>query len=581
MNLILFYYTLRYLTVSSFRVGAIALIASSMVLLGCGGGGGGGGSDSASTPLNPSQLPAPLLYLVSNNTNTLVVIGNGAPTCAVTSLYIKDGANEQKINLGATAQYTNPSNSVSLEYSYTCTAEGVETPRSRVAKLPNMIELNLLSWGAMSLADFNGDSIYELLGTLGTSTTPTIFTEAQLGLGDLRLPGRAYRDIRFADFNNDGYLDAIANVYSENRSLDPNYNSYVQLYWGQANGRFLIDAAFSAQQYTGYGETIVVADLDNDGYVDILVPQYKIPGSSNPYSRNLLFKNNRDKTFTEVAVSAGIAATIPYVQPEGAQALDFNEDGLIDLYVSGGLFKNLGNFQFSDIGPSIGLPRVFEEGAKFFDYDLDGDLDFLMNPGGAKPRLFININGQFVEKSPNPFPDEFFRSVFGMQTGDFNGDGYEDVMLAGGLALSGVALAPRLYLNLNGTFVRQPLIADGLGWSDLVSLADLNNDGALDILARYNAMRVLVNQNIPNYYIKIVVTSSNNKNQFGRMVRATYPDGKVKVMVIDGGSGFMSNQPYPVLIPNDSGATLSIEISCFNKKIIINAVSGTYSKDCS
>lgn len=562
---------------SFFKAGAIAFIATSTLLVGCGGGGGGG--DSASTPVVPPQLPAPLLYLVENNTKTLVVIGNGAPTCAATTLYIKDGANEQKINLGATTQHTNFSNSVSLQYSYTCTTAGVETPRSRVAQLPNMTELNLLSWGAMSVADFNGDSIYELLGTLGTSTTPTTYTAAQLGLGDLSLPGRAYRDIRFADFNNDGYLDAIANVYSENNPYSPTYNSYVQLYWGQSNGQFLIDSAFSANQYTGYGETVVVADLDNDGYVDILVPQYKIAGSSNPYSRNLLFKNNKDKTFTELGISSGVSN--PKVNlVEGAQALDFDQDGYIDLYVGGSLFKNNKNWTFTDIGTQIGLPGLFEEGAKFFDYDLDGDLDFIINRGYEIPRLFINTNGRFSQKTINPFPAEYYNSVYGIQTGDFNGDGYEDVLLAGGRASDGSGLAPRLYLNLNGTFVRQPLIADDLGWSDLVSFADLNNDGALDILVRYNAMGAFFNQNIPNNFIKVVVTSAGNKNQFGRIVKVTYPSGKIKAMVVDGGSGYMSNQPYSLLIPNDSTATLSIEISCSNKKISFTATSGTFIKDC-
>jgi hypothetical protein len=128
--------------------------------------------------------------------------------------------------------------------------------------------------------------------------------------------------------------------------------------------------------------------------------------------------------------------------------------------------------------------------------------------------------------------------------------------------------------------VRQPLIGDGLGWSDLVSFADLNNDGALDLIARYTALNGFINQNIPNHYVKIIVTSLGSKNQFGRIVKVTYPSGKIKAMVIDGGSGFMSNQPYPLLIPNDSAASLSIEISCSNKKISFTATSGTILKDC-
>ena len=102
----------------------------------------------------------------------------------------------------------------------------------------------------------------------------------------------------------------------------------------------------------------------------------------------------------------------------------------------------------------------------------------------------------------------------------------------------------------------------------------------LDLIARYNVMGGFFNQNIPNNYVKVIVTSSGNKNQFGRIVKATYPSGKIKAMVVDGGSAYMSNQPYPLLIPNDSAATLSIEISCSNKKIIFTATSGTFIKDC-
>lgn len=423
--------------------------------------------------------------------------------------------------------------------------------------------------GPMAIEDFDNDGTYELLGG-----------EQESGLGAIRANGRQWRDIRFADFDNDGRLDAIANVYSENINNDPSYGSWIQLYWGVEGGKFQLDEAFEARHYTGYGETIVVADFDNNGYTDIVIPQYKIPNSSNIYSRNLLFKNNGNRLFEEVAESSGVAETKYDRAPEGAMAVDINSDGYIDLYVGGSLFINLGGFLFHDMTDDYGLPGVFEEGAKFFDYEMDGDLDFIINPGYSKPRLFLNKGGLFEEADSKIFPSEYFDSVYGINLGDVDNDGLDDLVLAGGYGLLREKLAPRLYLNRDGKFVRQNLDLDGRGWSDLVSFLDLNNDGALDILARHAGMTAYINNKLPSYFIRLSVLGEGRRNQHGRVVRVVYSNDKVKALVVDGGSGYMANQSYELIIPNNGKDNLRIEVRCFNGNKIIHAIEGRHSIDC-
>lgn len=437
--------------------------------------------------------------------------------------------------------------------------------------LPSFSRVDL-AWGAISVADFNNDGMYDLLGSLSTTAGPVSMTEAQLGLSDLRAPGRAYRDIRFADFNNDGFLDAIANVYSEDSS-----EGYIQLYWGNASGQFMIDENFLASGYLGLGETIVVADFDNDGYLDIFIPQYNTQVGL--YSRNLLFKNKKNGFFDEVAIGSNIAFGIS-IYPEGAQAVDYDQDGLIDIYSAGSLFKNIGDFKFQDVTALVGLPGVFDEGAKFFDQNNDGRLDLIIHHPSGGPRIFVNNpNGMFSELI-NVFPDDFFGASYGLNVGDVNGDGDDDILIGGGLSIDGSRAAPRLWLYQDGRYVNHDFIESDIGWSDLVSFGDLDNNGSLDVILRYGENMILYNQLIPSKYVKIDMRDGGFKNQHGRVVNARFSNGKIKAMVVDGGSGYMSNQPYPLLLANNANELISFEVYCKDKVINFAAVEGVHQVDC-
>ena len=557
----------------------LAILAFALFLVAC-----GGGSKDVNSMESRSLLPAPILYALHDS--TLVIIDEQDLGCDI-NLYIKESTLEKIVYLGKLREFLNSSVDPSILYQYSCDKLDIQSSRSRTSHLPLLSYLNVNSSSeVLSIEDFDNNNVYEVLGSLGESgKLPNLSFELS-GLGNLltpcgagRLGCRIGRDIRFADFDNDGILDAIANVYS-----DDSADSFIKLLWGKGSGQFEMDNTFSIPGYRGYGETVVVADLDNDGFLDIIIPQYKKTGSANLFSRNLLFRNNRNRTFTEMAIAANIVNTLENY-PEGAQAVDFNEDGLIDLYLGGSLLINRGNFVFEDVTRSIGLPGSHDEGIKFFDYNLDGHFDLLIHDASEKPRLFINKNGKFAETASDVFPNEYFDSSYGVNVGDFNGDGYDDVLLGGGFGaedLSGISIysAPRLYLNLNGKFVRQDLISEGLGWSDLVSFGDMNNDGALDIIVRYGGIKLILNDNIPNRYVKLTVLSGGIKNQHGRTVKAKWPDGRIKALVIDGGSGYLSNQPYTLLIPNDKNENIVFDIYCSRKIITLSAKEGEYVRDC-
>lgn len=429
-------------------------------------------------------------------------------------------------------------------------------------------------WWPISIDDTNHDNFYELFGTYSTASGILMNPDINVVLAEIISPGREMRDLRYADLNNDGILDIISNVYSENNS-----DSFIKLLWGSLDGTFTNAPVFSTNKFSGYGETIVVADFDNDGYLDIFIPQYQT--GAGPYSRNLLFHNRQNGLFDEIALDAGCAFSITI--PEGAQAVDYDLDGFIDIYVGSSLFKNLGGFQFVDVTTSSGLPRIFDEGAKFFDFNDDGHLDLLLHQQNAGPRLFLGDAAFKFTEVTNIFPSDYFQFSYGMNVGDVNSDGHDDILLAGGYDINGQRRPPRLWLYKEGKYIDKYFIESFsvLDWSDLVSFGDLDNNGSLDIILRYGKNVIFTNNNIPNYYVKVIVLDNGLRNQQGRVVIAKYDNGKTKAFTVDGGSGFLSIQPYPILVANDSGEQISFRVYCSNKLLEFSAAEGSYEVDCS
>jgi hypothetical protein len=285
-------------------------------------------------------------------------------------------------------------------------------------------------------------------------------------------------------------------------------------YGGEHKNKYLLET-------TGCG--IAFYDYDNDGWLDIfIVNGWRLEGfpkAEEPVSR--LFKNNRDGTFTDVTLAAGVARS---GWGQGCCIGDYDNDGNEDLFVAyfgkNVLFHNNGNGTFTDVSEKSGIAtngKRWNSGCAFVDYDRDGKLDlFVANyidmdlatapvpesgpclykgvmvacgpPGliGGKNILFHNNgDGTFsdVSESAGIFSANGTYGL-GVLTGDFDNDGWPDIYVAND------STASALYQNKkNGKFTDIAmeagcaLSADGKPQAGMgVSAADYDMDGNLDIV---------------------------------------------------------------------------------------------------
>jgi hypothetical protein len=411
--------------------------------------------------------------------------------------------------------------------------------------------------------------------------------------------GRVNRDVRLADFNNDGFPDVVSNTYD---CVDPlNPDDIARVYRNNGDGTFtevshpFRDAMGNPIDLRGRGETIVVADFNNDGFLDIFLPYYPWtdtnpasnpdpfdPTSSCPNAtQSYLLLNDGTGHFTDVSAAAGLTlATQPKnYEAEGVQAADFNNDGLIDLYAGSHLFINNGIVggipRFMDQAAVLGLPHLpdqpfSDEGAKFIDAYNDGFLSLVLLSPSQGPALFRYDGARFTRQS---FPIDSYQLVYGMNAYDLNNDGLDDLVVVGGLNYD-----PKIVLNTGSGFVRampvpRPLafspatdVSFGLGdGRGAMAFGDVNNDGKIDMFYSTDGVDYFINNStIHNPFFVIELLGPNGEqNQQGRIVRIS-PQANPAVIytrVVDGGSGYLSQNQYPLLIGSRFAGAHTVTIS--------------------
>jgi enediyne biosynthesis protein E4 len=252
------------------------------------------------------------------------------------------------------------------------------------------------------------------------------------------------------------------------------------------------------------GSGVCILDYDNDGWQDILfVNSMDWPGHKSGKSFPALYHNNKDGTFTDVTVQAGLAIEIYGM---GCAVGDYDNDGYDDIYItalgSNHLFRNLGNGKFADVTAKAGVASPgFSTGAAWVDYDNDGKLDLYVahyidwsiatdkycsldgknksyctpqTYKGQCPALFHNRgDGTFENVTRRAGLFDPTSKALGIALLDYDNDGWMD------LFVSNDTQPNKLYHNNhNGTFT-DVAVAAGVAYSDAGTVrAGMGTDAA-------------------------------------------------------------------------------------------------------
>ncbi len=300
----------------------------------------------------------------------------------------------------------------------------------------------------------------------GSATAEIHFTDISAAL---ELPGQISGEGACVfDYDGDGWEDVFIAGFS-GRNL---------LYHNLGNMTFEEVALAAGLDSTGRTRAAVSVDYDGDGFNDLFLGCYSDPSR--------LFHNNGDGTFTDVTVASGITGT---GDSRGATWVDYDGDGMLDLYVTSLLTPNIlcrnnGDGTFSEMASTVNaegpMPDRLVMGVSAFDYDRDGDIDFFMAQDGNRGSVLLQreLNGTYTDVSLAAGVHLPVQGM-GVGVGDYNRDGFFDVYT------TNLDESTLLRNNGDGTFTDVTVAAgvgdqhSHMGWG--VFFFDSDNDGWLDL----------------------------------------------------------------------------------------------------
>ena len=343
----------------------------------------------------------------------------------------------------------------------------------------------------------------------------------------------------FVDYNRDGHLDLmVANYVDFNIATTPvpgEGSSCVWkgvavmcgprglprakniLYENRGDGTF-VDVTTKAhidQTEGRYALSVSTLDFDDDGWPDIYVASDSAP--------SVLYRNNRDGTFTDVAVMAGVAFNEEGREQAGmgTTVADYNGDGRLDIFKTNfsddtpTLYRNEGDGTFSDVTFPAGLglhTQYLGWGTMFLDFDNDGWPDLILANGHVYPEVDkFHLGGGYME------PRLLYHN---------NGNGtFTDVSAAAGPGISAVSSARGL------------------------AVGDLWNDGRVSVVINnvYARPSLLVNSaHSSNHWIAFR-TVGTHSNRDGIGAKITVKAGKrILVDEVRSGSSYISQNDLRV-----------------------------------
>jgi hypothetical protein len=328
------------------------------------------------------------------------------------------------------------------------------------------------------LGDFTGDGKPDIAITEGSLISVLV----NKGDGTFKspvnysIPGNA-QAIAAADINGDGKLDLVVPTGG--------FSAGISVLLGNGDGTFGNPIQYTSNLLSSYSTSIAVADFNGDGKLDVAL-------TNSDANVDAIVLGNGDGTFQNppLLYSAGLL-------PAAVVSLDVNGDGKPDLAVAGGYgvlsyyslttLINQGDGTFPS--PSTYPVLQFPYSATIGDFNGDGYVDIVttsVTQTGGVSVLLGKGDGTFQAHVDSPTE----QSPYAIMAGDFNGDGKLDLVVADSTPTS--QLLSTLIGNGDGTFQNNisQIVPSSLG---SLAVGDFNGDGKLDVAAvSYNTSTVSI-----------------------------------------------------------------------------------------
>jgi ASPIC and UnbV./FG-GAP repeat. len=388
--------------------------------------------------------------------------------------------------------------------------------------------------------------------------------------------------IAIGDFDNDGLPDMYVTGFGHN-----------VLYRNIGGCKFQDVTDRAGVGVGGFSTGTAWADYDRDGYIDLFVaryvhvdlqhlPVFEMKGAVDSTQiiqapdrlegeTDVLLRNRGDGTFEDVSVKAGVSDPEKF-HGMGVTWGDYDADGWPDLLVTNDsgpnyLYHNLGNGKFEEVGANTGTAygsngEIYGNmAADFGDANLDGKLDLVVTRYSKQPAsLYRNDGESFTDIAAQTKLLQNTKAYvkWGTGFGDFDNDGWPDILIANGnfSSLTNVLenevgfLEPlQLFHNLQGSAFDDVADVAGLNKGLLQSrrgtaFGDINNDGNLDFVVFNvnNSPSLFINdsRNSNHRVIFQLVGSKSNRMAIGARV-IVEAGGMSHTGEVRGGGGYNSS----------------------------------------
>lgn len=431
-------------------------------------------------------------------------------------------------------------------------------------------------------ADFNGDGLIDLFVPQATGVPDRLYRNegdqfvdiaATVGLATLE----SSRTALWLDFDGDHDLDLW--VANDNQQAPSSFTLY-----RQDPGPVFTDVTVAAGvskppivlQSTHHWAALCAGDVNNDGYLDVFTAQWPGPGH--------LFLNTGSGAFVDISDSSGVALERNAHQCAMA---DFDGDGWTDIYVAidfepNLLWLNQHDNTFLDVAPAAGLDNAMNDmGMALGDFDDDGDFDLYVtniylpdHEDGPRHNVLLENRSRpgelsFVEVAAELGVDQSYWG-WGTTFLDADNDGDLDLAATNGWRSGESATDPsRFFENAGPSLAFSDVSSEvqfaDTDWGSGLLAADFDRDGDLDLLQTCMSieeaipLRLLDNQRpVGAGHYLVIQPRMPGTNHFavGATIRVRVGD-RTMSRRISAGTGYMGQEPHEAFF--GLGATTSVD----------------------